>query len=150
MELLALLGKMIAGADVLPLMDRTVEKPIGYVLEDTSFLEFRELGVCLSAKAEDGRVCTVHLFCEPAQGYSGFAGNLPAALRHDFSRVSVRNLLGPPSLSGELGCSALLGPTNAWDRYDFQNYSLHVQYTLDETAISLVTLMTASRAPGRR
>lgn len=62
-------------------------------------------------------------------------------------RQEVIARLGMPSLSGEAHRHEILGMYGAWDRYDFEGYSIHFSYELLGNGIYRVTLMTSAIVP---
>lgn len=65
----------------------------------------------------------------------------------DAGRSDVIHKYGPPRKSGEPKAIPVLGKQGAWDRWDFGEYSMHVQYAHDEDKVMLVTLMHPSALP---
>lgn len=98
---------------------------------------------------EDGRIRTVQLHAEGHEGYSGYVGLIPSGIRFEMSRAEVRGILGSPAASGEPRQIAHYGEGPAWDRFALDAAQMHVEYTIDQRSVQLVTLMKPSVVPGR-
>jgi hypothetical protein len=97
--------------------------------------------------AESGRVNTVFLHVEKADGFAAFAGPLPYKIPVEASRTEVRRLLGKPEKSGKAYKDKILGPQRAWDRFAMDSIFIHIEYSDAELKVSLITLMTEEAAP---
>jgi len=97
--------------------------------------------------AEDGRVNTVFLYVQKADGFSAFTGHLPYNVPRDSTRTEVRRQLGRPQRSGKAYKDKILGPQGAWDRFFVDSICIHFEYSDPGLQISLVTLMTEDAAP---
>ncbi len=97
--------------------------------------------------AEGGRVNTVFLYVEKADGFSAFPGPLPYKLPCGANRTEVRQLLGKPEKSGKASKHKILGPQRAWDRFAVDSIFIHIEYSDAELRVSLITLMTDDAAP---
>jgi hypothetical protein len=148
-ELLGLIGVLVGGPEVQGFIERSGETVDMCSIEGFHHLGLKSLGVCLSTEEPDTRIRTIHIHCEPSDGYSAYHGVLPLGLQPSFSSADVRALLGPPSQCSPALEVPILGPKGAWDRFDFAEYSVHLEYTLDGRATSLVTLMRAGTLPGQ-
>jgi len=82
----------------------------------------------------------VHLFSGKEDDVKRFPENLPFALNFELSKEQSRKLLGQPQKSGGGGFSFLYGTVPDWDKYLFERFSLHVQFSEDNNAIDLVTI----------
>ena len=146
MQLLEILGKPFESPEVRQFVESADASAEVSTQSRTRYLECKRLGVCFSAESPDLRICTIHVYCRPAEGYSAFTGGLPWGLQAGFDRRAVRSLLGRPSKSGELSASTYSEWTGPWDRWDFRPYTLHVQYSGVDGQADLVTLMLAGTA----
>ncbi|MGL5603576.1 MAG: hypothetical protein ACRDD5_22190 [Silvania sp.] len=70
----------------------------------------------------------IHFYFGNEDGYSPFAGNFVPGIKAGMDRVSVANLLGQPTLSGEGKSDMLLGYINGWLKYENVNYAIHLQF----------------------
>lgn len=122
------------------------EQPTTELIEDRFYMEFRESGVLIDADLE-GDSRSIFFFAEGHQGYKGFAGCLPDGVTFSDSRSDVRNRLGTPTASGEGGSVPVFGTTPAWDRFDKDAYSLHLQYADDFQSVTQVTVMRPDSVP---
>jgi hypothetical protein len=96
---------------------------------------------------ERGRVETVFLYVEPADGFAAFSGSLPGGLQRGVTRQDVRAKFGQPERSGAPVEISGLGRQGAWDRFAVGAIRIHFQFTEPEQRIRLVTVMTAVNAP---
>ena len=62
------------------------------------------------------------------------------------SRQDLISQFGKPSLSGEEQVDKYLGPQGAWDRFDYNDWSIHFQYQPGSMHVKRVTVMTAEVA----
>lgn len=69
--------------------------------------------------------------------------NLPLQCK----RRDVLASLGSPTRSGEPSKDNILGEYGAWDRYDEEHYSLHIEYVPHNDRIKMVTLMRPDAVP---
>lgn len=82
---------------------------------------------------------TIHLFSK-YENYMQFEDELPFNIEFSLTKVDIRSLLGEPSRTGG-GTNALyIGFVYPWDKYYFDNYTMHFQYSIDELAISIITI----------
>lgn len=73
------------------------------------------------------------------QNASQYNDDLPQNLQFTYTREISRSILGQPQKSG--GDNKIIP---FWDKYTFDNYSLHLQFSKDST-IDLVTLISLKR-----
>lgn len=97
--------------------------------------------------AESGRVNTVFLYVEKADGFATFPGPLPYQIPGEANRAEVRRLLGKPEKSGKAFKDNILGPQRTWDRFALDSIRVHIEYSDAELRVSFVTLMTEDAAP---
>jgi hypothetical protein len=114
MELLDLLGKLLGGPEVQGFIDRAGEHVQVQSIEGCHYLKFKNLGVSLSTEEPDARVRTIHIYCEPTDGYSSCQGALPFGLRTSFTSSDVRALLGSPSQCSCAKQVTVLGTSSPW------------------------------------
>jgi hypothetical protein len=125
-----------------PLMCDSKTELIG----DEFYLTMRPHGLGVIASF-DGRVSSIQLFSEGFQQYSQFVGMLPEGLSFGESRSSVSRRLGKPDATGGGEVIQFFGKVPTWDRFDRDQYSLHIQYADDEGSISLVSLIRPDSVP---
>jgi hypothetical protein len=97
--------------------------------------------------AEGGRVNTVLLYVEKADGFAALPGPLPYKIPGEADRIEVRRLLGKPEKSGKAFKHKIPGPKRAWDRFAVESIFIHIEYSDAELKVSLITLMTEEAAP---
>jgi hypothetical protein len=79
--------------------------------------------------------------------HAGYQGILPLGLAFSEGEAGVLKTLGPPTRSGGGDESVLLQRTNPlWHRYDFADWSLHVQFD-DAGTLEMVTLSAPEIRP---
>ncbi|WP_137930043.1 hypothetical protein [Mesorhizobium comanense] len=62
-------------------------------------------------------------------------------------RWALQSMLGIPSKSGKPHSHPILGEYGAWDRYDQERHSIHIEYEPHLDRIRRVTLMRADAVP---
>jgi hypothetical protein len=75
--------------------------------------------------------------------HAHYAGRLPLGISFHDGKAVVLNKLGSPSASGTEKSTRRF-----WVRFDFEWYSLHIQFALDLASVSMVTLMSPGLANG--
>lgn len=108
-------------------------------MEDVYFFANPEYGIDLILTA-GLLVKSIHLFGERHNGIKRFPDKLLLNIDFSFSRTDVRNILGLPKETGGGGQSFLYENVPDWDKYLFQDYSLHFQYQEDAKRIDLITI----------
>lgn len=82
----------------------------------------------------------IHLFARGYEDALEFA-DLPMGLKFSFSRQEIQNkFAGLPLESGGGMDSPMFGWTSAWERYTFENVTLHFSYSRNNNSIELVTI----------
>jgi len=113
---------------------KSIEKGI-----DVYWLFNPELGIDLIMR-EDYFIKSIHFFSGSQNDSRQFTDPLPLDLDFSFSRKKTRALLGEPDSIGGGGFSFLYGITPPWDKYLFDNYALHLQFSESEDEIDLITI----------
>ena len=95
----------------------------------------------LAAWLVDSRVASVFLYSDSYEGFSEFQGDT-GGLRLDTSKQIVRFKFGYPSKHREGATKTVLNTAPNFDRYDYEDCSLHFQY--DETGkwLRMMTIMS--------
>jgi hypothetical protein len=88
----------------------------------------------------DSKVKAIHFYSGKQDISNKFTDRLPLDVDFSCARNDVRQLLGTPNLTGGGNFSFLYGTTPPWDKYFFDDFKLHLQYSPDETNIELVTI----------
>lgn len=123
------------------------EQPTTKQIEDRIYLKFVDAGIAFDIETADGKVAAIFLYSEGLEGYKQFSGALPEGISFSSSRSNLQSHIGKPSASGGGQIIQPFGKTNVWDRFDRENYCLHVRYADDEASINLVTLMRPESVP---
>src|ERR1700754_5113173 len=74
-------------------------------------------------------VQSIHLFSGHSDSKE-YRGEIPLGLRFSMSKDIVNELLGDPNKRSS-GYTDMFGRVPSWDKYLFEDYSLHVQYIED-------------------
>ena len=109
--------------------------------DDTFYVENSDKGIDV-VFSENLDVIAVHLFSGKFLNLNIFNEELPFDLNFLFSRVKVSRLLGEANVRGGGYGRGQLGIVPYWDKYYFDSYSLHLQYSNDESYIELITIGT--------
>lgn len=112
------------------------ERTINYV--------FSKQGLSITCDGEDDeKIQTIFLHPRELVDFDVELIDVPVSS----TRREVLDRLGTPSKSGSPRKSEILGEYGAWDRYDWPDYSLHVQYRTDADQIEMITLMRHDVVP---
>jgi hypothetical protein len=156
-SLIATLGRSQDAPPVKALLSRVAERYTIQRIEQLGFWECREEGLSLVLKddlylASAGRrfrtdgpmtVVAVHLYSAGFEGYRQYRGQLIGTLGFADGREQVIQNLGPPAKTGGGNdASGRIWPY--WDRFDYPEYSLRVQYDPGRSRIDILTLMALS------
>ena len=144
-QLIEFLGRSWKSAKVQELANDFLDNLESSQVEDRLYYEFRKNGLALATDA-NMRVESVHAYSEGKDGFDRYEGELPSGLMMTDGAKDVRKKMGEPSKSGDAQYIPMLGRSATWDRYDFEEYSVHVEYC--EGKISMITLMTRDAIPG--
>jgi hypothetical protein len=103
---------------------------------------FPSHGLELQCDAEE-KISAIHLYRDE---YGGFDQNL-LDLSFSFNGIDIARLMGVPSKRGDKVVDPILGEYGAWDRFDYSNHSVHIEYTLRGDGIRMITLIRKDRLP---
>lgn len=153
--LLRFLGTREDNAELNGFLAQFGAKPEICVVEHTSSLSYKQAGFSLdfieqewvvpdSRAFEKGiRVLrAVFLYSNGCDGFRQYQGPLLCDLLLSDTRSNIQRKLGQPSVSGggNKGPSNMVWPL--WDRYDFEDFSMRVDYSEGVQNIRTITLMT--------
>jgi hypothetical protein len=151
MELESLIGLDARDPRLLDFVHSLGEEPQIYEMKEddlgeSGVLVFKKVGLQVSFDKER-KVNNVHAFSQGVQGYEQYLGALPGGLSFNMSREAVIARLGAPTRTGG-PVKAIVGrQVHFWDRWDKENFVLHVQYPEKKNSITMLTIMSAGRAP---
>jgi hypothetical protein len=98
--------------------------------------------------------CDSQRFIKTIFLYSGVHGEFaryPCVISDGFSFESspseIHVRLGKPTRSAPAQRLFALGERWPWDRYDYETYSIHFEYTPDASSVALLTIMTSDVVP---
>ena len=120
-----LLGKNRQSPEVGRFREVMVEEPeeAEFDSDRAFFYIWKSKGISL--RFEAGKLVTIHLYAQGADGYEQYLGDLPANLSFTDVRAEVEMKLGNPSLSGGAGVAPY------WS--EFQNQGVQVGYFSEDT-----------------
>lgn len=108
-------------------------------IENSFYLTNKSKGIELVLSI-DKTITSVHFFSKIERSYSCFSLILPKELEFSDSRLIVQSKLGKPNRSGGGVNDLYLGYIHAWDKYYFQEYSLHLEYSENNDTIRIITI----------
>lgn len=97
-----------------------------------------ELGIDLMLRP-DRSIKAIHLYSNSHGGAKMFKDELPFNLKFSYSQEDTRSLLGAPTMTVGGDYSIIYGTTPNWDKYVFDGYFLHLQFS-NKNRIDLVTI----------
>jgi hypothetical protein len=109
------------------------------IMGESPYLNARDTGTAFALTAEHV-IKTVFLYAQGVEGFSQYAGALPADLTFSSSRKDVRIALGEAVLSGETGGSGFMAIDFGFDRYEQDKFYVRFEYAHDDSALRLVTI----------
>jgi len=83
---------------------------------------------------------SIHLYSGNDDSGQIFKGEIPFDIKFSFSRETIHAILNKPQKSGGGHEILYMGYINHWDKYYFENFSLHLQYSIDNSSIDLITI----------
>jgi len=98
-------------------------------------------GLELNCDREDEKIRYTFLEAET------HAGAVISEVPFQLCRDEVLARFGSPSKSGGPVSHPILGNLGPWDRFQGQEYTIHVQYTVSSNSIERITLMRNDVAP---
>jgi hypothetical protein len=93
---------------------------------------------------EAKEIRSIHFFGENRKIETCFKGDLPLGIVFSWSREKIQASFGIPKKSGGGHRDIHYGFIPVWDKYLFDTYSLHLEYSKDEKNISLLTIASLS------
>jgi len=88
---------------------------------------------------ENHDVKSIHLYSGKTEVHR-FSDKLPFDLKFSFSRTKTRQILGQPQKVGGGDFSFLYGIAPPWDKYCYDSFNLHLQFSEDQNEIELITI----------
>lgn len=113
------------------------------IFEDRRYIANNAKGIELVLSDLD-LVVSIHLFGNNRISESEFYGILPLNMNFSFSKDIVRSILGTPQRSGGGYSQILYGVLPVWDKYIMNKFSIHLEYSSDESSISMITIASLS------
>ena len=102
---------------------------------------FKSCGLQFNCDCEDEIVNSLFLEVEEHDG------TVLSEVPFNLGRVEVLAHYGTPSKSGERVSHPILGDFGPWDRFQWLEYTVHVQYKVDSDGIERITLMRNDVVP---
>lgn len=103
--------------------------------------EFEGLGLEINCDFESEKIRSLFIGRELYQDF------VLSELSFSSSRLEVLSTFGTPSESGEKVMHPAFGVFGAWDLFVKDDYSIHIQFKVDETGIDKITLMRNDVVP---
>jgi len=91
---------------------------------------------------EDTSVRAIHFHSGKIDGANQFEDALPLNIKFFQTRSEMRGIFGRPNESGGGEKSFLYEKTKDWDKYFFDEFSLHLQFADIDCSIDLVTIIS--------
>ena len=90
--------------------------------------------------SKDLIINTIHLSSKLNKNRLQFDGELPFEVKFSFSRNEIRKLLGAPNKTGGGHELLYVGYVPFWDKYHFESYTVHFQYSVNNLSINVITI----------
>lgn len=91
----------------------------------------------------DDRVNVIFLRADKHNSQDGNLFEVP----FEWTRDQVLKHFGLPSKSGSKTTDPILGDFGAWDRFAFQDYSVHIEFRTERDEIRRITIMRSDAVP---
>ena len=109
-------------------------------IDESCSYEFKKSGFGL--KFEENKLVAIFLYGCKEEGFDIYKGEIPLEVKFGWSREKVRKQLGQPSKSGHAKAFKNVLKESFWDRYDFNEFLMHITYSsVDCLSIKQITLM---------
>src|SRR5690554_2743941 len=120
--------------------DREVSSPD----DESRHYVYQNLGLVITTAIKSGLVVSLAVFSDDNEcGYKEFFGKLPRGIKFDMSSREIELKLGDPAVVVEPSFDPLLGEqTKPSMRYDYDKYSLYVEFKKDKTKIVSLTMLS--------
>jgi len=124
MNLLGIIGKSASSQEVSKVLAHFA---LDEVDEDPPFRRYVGSKVRgLELLFEEDALIAIQVFLKPAQGFTGFAGDLPLGLRQDMSVLDVLTALGPPHAQDEWSVTYVIGDEQLVINIDKQSHMTYL------------------------
>lgn len=115
------------------------EKSVLENVEDTYFLKNQDKGIDVLLNSNK-IVTSIHLFSKGFQNFNQFVGDIPYSLKFENSMESVHQKLGRPNSYGGGFDHEIFGYIEKWEKYFFNDFSIHIRYSKGQVKILLITI----------
>lgn len=119
------------------------DDPIG---DEVYFLSPRK-GIEVTFGLHTERLCTIFLYDGSDGDYLPFCDVVEYGLSFDWTRSDVVARFGEASIQQTKPVEGPTRPFAGWDRFDYDDHSIHFSYTPLIGTVNLITLMTPDRLP---
>ncbi len=92
---------------------------------------------------QDEKISVIFLFSDKYDGFDESLMEFPFS----WKREQVVGHFGTPTKGGGRMKDPILGEYGGWDRFDYPNYTVHIEYRPDSDRIKMVTLMRPDVTP---
>lgn len=139
-EIINWIDKELVQVNDRPIFKKYFEEQVMTEGENVFYLANKESGIEVVMPV-DFVIDTIHLFSGNKQdGFKSFKGDLPFGLSFSNDMEVVRSVIGRPDKSGGGHRALYIGLVSFWDKFYFENYSLHFSYTEDCKSIEKITI----------
>lgn len=108
-------------------------------IEDSYYLTNKSKGIEL-VFSRDKVATSIHLFSKIDGDYNCFNEALPNGLQFSDTRQIVHTKLGKPDIKGGGISDIYMSYIHEWDKYYFQEFSLHLEYNENNNGIRILTI----------
>lgn len=108
-------------------------------IDDIYFLKNEDKGIDLILNSN--KIATsIHLFSKDFQNFNQFVGDIPYSLEFENSIEKVHQKLGKPDSYGGGFDHEIFGYVEKWEKYFFNDFSIHIRYSKGQGGILLITI----------
>ena len=114
-------------------------------LGDRYYIEFPGSGFSLLLTGAD-IVGAIHIYAHPNGEYHAFLDELPFGIAPNTTQAEAHVLFGPPTRTGGPIVPIIPSkPVVYWDRWDYERYSIHLEYSELRDSVLLITIASISK-----
>lgn len=99
--------------------------------------KFQGIGIVMS---QNLIITSVNFYSGKLEDSQIFKEELPLNLEFSFNREGIHQRFGKPNRTGGGNTNIYLGNVPYWDKYYFDKYTLHIQYSRDCSMIDMITV----------
>jgi len=138
-EIINLIDKNLKGINSTEVFKKYFEGILVEEIDDSYYLTNKVKGIGLVIDSAF-IINSIHLYSGNDDTAETFRGGIPFDMEFSFGRDKIHAVLGKPIKSGGGHKILYMGYINYWDKYYFDNFSMHFQYSIDNSCIDLITI----------